>query len=404
MPATWRIAALAVAFAYTACTSSSGPSPGADRVLTVAQPGGITDEVPIYIATPSGSGPFPVVIYGHGQGAGNLVHCRTDDADFLASKRVADALAREGYLAIAVFYRNRGNAAAQLHARDHYILDARAFLAAAQLARTELGGGSQVALIGVSMGSFPATWAAASLAALADLQAGLDIVTVIPTAMLGNHLGNTGRSQQLLVDLDPNVRRTAIAFAAFLAATAPAAAEVRTQITDTQLLTAAGNRLVKQTFLEPACGTQLPAACSPACMAQTFDAIAPTRVDAADFLTPEALEAIAFWDPPIRLDPGAATTNRLLAAQRALSPAYVLAGPLKTPRMLPLVSTGDHVVINQGQAAADFYLAKLRATGVAIPDPVPVVRDPSCGHGDYFDPTRPQCGWSLVIAELAEAF
>ncbi|MEO8846927.1 MAG: hypothetical protein ABI591_04615 [Kofleriaceae bacterium] len=193
------------------CTHGAGTS-GNDAVvkpppsiLDVPTLSGGTEPVWIYVATPVGPGPYPVVIYGHGQGTDNVVNCTPDrppdDGDAITGEHIADALAARGYLTISIFYRNRGAmvpAIGELRGRDHYILDARAFLAAAHLAHDQLGGDSRVALIGVSMGSFPATWAVAPLPELADLQAGLDIVTSIPTAMLGNQIGNTGRSKAAL--------------------------------------------------------------------------------------------------------------------------------------------------------------------------------------------------------------
>ena len=97
----------------------------------------------------------------------------------------------------------------------------------------------------------------------------------------------------------------------------------------------------------------------------------------------------------------------MLADQRALSPAYTLSGPLRAKRIFPLVSTGDHVVTTQlanSSAPAQLYLDRLQSTGVTMPSPIPVVQDNTCDHGNYLDPTRPQCGWSLVLAELSVAF
>ncbi|MEO8703946.1 MAG: hypothetical protein ABI867_28105 [Kofleriaceae bacterium] len=390
---------------------------------------GGTEPVWIYVATPAGPGPHPVVVYGHGQGVGNVVNCTPDrapdDDDARSASRIADALAGEGYLTVAIFYRNRGAtipAAGELRGRDHYLLDARAFLAAAQLAHDRLGGDSRAALIGVSMGSFPATWATAPRAELADLQTGLDLVTTIPTAMLGNHIGNTGRSKDLLATPDLATRRTGIALAGLASVGPRTALALDPSLIAGDLagdaaggLTAAGAELVRRVFVDapdaslPGCNS-LPAACSSACLTSTFDAVAASRgltdVTASDWLTQDTLDAIDYWDPPTAIDPGA-TDNVMLSRQRELSPAYSLTGPLRTRRMLPLTSIGDHVVTGQlagSNAAAELYLARLRATGVTLPDVIPVVSDAGCDHGDYLDPSRPQCGWNLVLDELATAF
>ena len=142
----------------------------------------------------------------------------TDDVQ--TAVRFANALATHGYLTVAVFYRNRGAgipAIGELRARDHYILDSRAFLAAARAAR-DWGGDTRVALIGVSMGSYPATWRRRPLSrSWLDLQDGIEIMTSLPTAMLGNHIANTGRNKSLLTTTDVSVRRAAIPLEAFLA-------------------------------------------------------------------------------------------------------------------------------------------------------------------------------------------
>jgi hypothetical protein len=279
------------------------------------------------------------------------------------------------------------------------------------------------------MGSYPATWAAAPLPELADLQQGIELVTTIPTAMLGNHIGNTGRSKDLLSTSDVAPRRAGIALAALASIGPRAAPSLDSSLTADDLaplsaaaggLTLAGAELVRRVFLDvpdpslSGCGALAgarPPACSADCMASTFAAVATSRsitgATPTDWLTQDTLDAIQYWSPPTAIDPGASTSNAMLAGQRALSPAYALTGPLRTKRLLPLTSTGDHVVTDQlagTNAPAELYLARLRATGVTLPDPVPVVRDSTCGHGDYLAPSRPQCGWSIVLDELATAF
>ena len=433
-PRVWSFAASAVVIAHTGCVHEDeslpkGPPP---TVLEVPTLSGGTEPVWMYIATPAGPGPYPVVVYGHGQGTDDIVNCTPDRApdngDAVTGEHIADALADQGYLAISIFYRNQGAmvpAIGELRGRDHYILDARAFLAAAHFAHDELDGDSRVSLIGVSMGSFPATWAVAPLPELADLQDGLDIVTTIPTAMLGNQIGNTGRNKGLLASSDLSQRRASIALAGLASVGPRTALALDPSLTAEDLrgaagagLTDAGSELVQRVFLDApdasldgCTNIAVPAACSPTCITSTFDAVGAahslTDVDPEDWLTQDTLDAIGYWNPPTAIDPGPDTTNAMLAAQRALSPAYVLAGSLKTKRLLPLASVGDHVVVDQlagSSAPGDLYLDRLRGTGVTMPDPIPIVEDSSCDHGDYLDASRPQCGWAIVLHELTTAF
>ncbi|MFT3698619.1 MAG: hypothetical protein QM831_36070 [Kofleriaceae bacterium] len=414
----WWFAAVAVGIG---CTHPSDDVPATQQVLAVPTPSGGTEPVWIDVAIPAGPGPYPVVVYGHGQGTSNLVNCAPDrapdDVDAVDGESVAAALAGEGYLAISIDYRNIGAqipAIGEFRARDHYVFDASAFLAAAHFAHDQLGGTNEVAFIGVSMGSFPATWATAPLPELADLQAGLDVRTTIPTAMLGNQIGNTGRSKDTLASGD----RETLALAALSSVLPRAALALDPSITADDLvgpegagLTPAGVDLVRAEFLDAGCGTNMPAACSATCASSTFDTVASAhgivRIDPRDWMTDDTLDAIAYWSPPDAIDPGADTTNGMLAAMRALSPAYTLEGPLVAARVFPLVSRGDHVVTGQlgsSNAPALQYLDRVQATGVTMPDPLPVVTDTTCDHGNYLEPSRPQCGWSLVLDELATAF
>lgn len=403
------------------------------QTILVPMPDG-DERMWIYAASPEGDGPYPVVVFAHGQGPGNIVNCSPhgvpDDVDVASSQRIADSLAEAGYVAVSVYYRNRGDTApgvGTLRPRDHFVADARGVLAAAHWASETHGRGSQrVALLGASMGSFVVTWAVAPLPELADLQTGLDIRTVIPNAMLGNHIANTGRNAYLLDATDPPTRVAAIALAAFASVSYRAAFAGAGTITEASLddpaigggLTPLGRELFADAFLRapqavagcdgladqpPVCA----GACASATFASTFARLGIGTVDAADWLAPETLEAIRYWNPPVAVDPGMGTGNALLAAQRAMSPAYALNGPLASPRLLPLVSVGDTAVTAQlqgGNNAADIYVARLRATGVWVPDPVPVVTDMTCGHGDYHDPGRPTCGWAIVAAELSASF
>jgi hypothetical protein len=437
-PGSLQPALTIAALILTAACGDGGGDPGGIagdlHRLEVPLPGGANEAIWIYAAAPAAGDGLPVVVFGHGQGPASLLNCAPDrppsDTDALEARAFADALAREGYLAVAVYYRNRGDTAPGLGAlrpRDHHVLDARAFLAAARWARDHHGQGSpRAALVGTSMGSFPALWAAAPLPELADLQEGLELVTSIPSAMLGNHIANTGRGAGQLDDDDPVVRAGAIAMAAYAAVTTRAADRFVLEVTPITVesagladgLTAAGAVLFDRLFLAPPpavpeCDglTDVPTPCDPACFAATFTALGAelgvTTLVAEDWLTADTLAAIRYWDPPTAVDPGPDSGNELLDLQRAISPAYALQGPLRVPRLLPLVSLGDHVVTSQvqgGNQAGDLFLARLQATGVSLPDPIPVIEHSFCGHADYHLPTRPACGWSLILDELAAAF
>jgi hypothetical protein len=405
---------------------------GLHRIDVPRSEGG-TDDMWIYAAAPAGPGPFPVVIYGHGQGAGNFLNCTPDrppdDGDATTGQAIAGSLADQGYLAVAVFYRNRGEgipATGELRPRDAYILDARTMLAAARWARDRHGRGSaQVALAGVSMGSFPALWATAPLPEFADLQDGLTITTAISMGMLGNHIANSARGADRLESDDLGVRAQTIALGVFGAVTTRAAGVGMAVITAGDLegalldgVTPAGAELFRRALLDPpdpslaGCeDLEVVAACAGACFEPTLEALAIELVidqlEATDWLTADTLDSVRYWNPPDEVDPGTDTPLELLDLWRRLSPAYTLEGPLRSPRLLPLVSAGDPVVTAQiegGNQAAEQFLARLRATDASVPDPVPVVEDTSCGHGDYLDASRPECGYAIVLAELAAAF
>lgn len=440
----WWIAAVGLA-----CGSpTAGPDAGVDAVtdgptspgdgfhrIDVPQARG-NDTVWLYAASPVGPGPHPVVVYAHGQGASTLANCWTDGppsyGDVGAGVRLAQDLATAGYLGVAVFYRNTGEgspAGDAVRFRDHSILDARALLAAAQWARVTHGAGSsRVAFVGVSMGSFPAFLAAARSPALADLQAGLDIRLAIVAGMALNHVANFHRNvADSLASADASTRAqgivgVAVSLPSMLATAQGVDALTLTNVADGQPLgdRIAGSlrpparRLFEDLLLRrggelpfAACaGQALPAVCTTSCAQAValaaFDGLtAPPAL--STWLTDDALAAARYWAPPAAVDPVGAAAGSSLALLRALSPVY-RDHELLARSVLPLLSTSDHVVVAQGQAATELLLTRLVGLGVTALGDVPAIgSDPAgpCEHGDYFLPARPRCGWAATTSALA---
>lgn len=416
----------------TAADGATGSLHPGTQKIEVTRPDGTRDPMWIHVEVPQqGTGPSPVVIYAHGQGAGNFINCEPNtppsDSDAETGKVIARAMAARGYIGISVFYRNRGEGVpgfGELRARDSYVFDARSILGAAQWARAR-GASNKVALVGISMGSFAVTWATAPLPELADVQAGLDIRTMMPGAMLGNHIANAARSAPRLSDPDVAVRAQTILLVGYSSLAFRATALGKANITARDLvppitdgLTPRGVTMVRKLLIDAAdpalTGCQkLPGiapACGGACMISAFTEIGKaeglTELKASDWLTAETIQAASYWAPPTAIDPGEGTSV-LLTAMRKPSPAYTLVGPLKTKRILPLLSSGDAVITSQtigGSQGAVLYLEKLKEAGAYLPSPVPIINDNTCGHGDYVDEARPQCGFALVVSELAAAF
>ncbi|MEZ4361214.1 MAG: hypothetical protein R3B48_13605 [Kofleriaceae bacterium] len=406
--------------------------------ISVSQTRG-EDLVWIYAASPPTPGPHPVVVYAHGQGASTLANCWTEGppsyGDVNVGKKLAEDLASVGYVGVAVFYRNTGDGAPSGDAskfRDHAILDARALLAAARWARDEHGAGSgQVALLGVSMGTFPAFLASTARPELADLQAGLDLRLTVIAGMALNHVANfhrnvaaslasssaNTRAQGILgvaVSL-PSIHATALGVDTLTRDNVATGAPLGTRIA--MSLRAPARRLFEDLLLRrggalpfAACaGQTLPAVCSAGCaQAVAIDAFGGLAVPPSlgSWLTDDALDAARYWSPPSQVDPTSAPAGSSLALLRALSPVYH-DHLMVTPKVLPLLSARDHVVVAQGQAAADLLAVRLAALGVTAPADVPKIKDDDvgvCEHGDYFLPGRPRCGWAATVAALGRAF
>lgn len=438
MRSLWLIATLAVACGTAGTpTEVDGGLATGDGMHRIAVPQAQgTDEVWIYAASPAGTGPFPVVVFAHGQGASTLANCWPDGApaygDVAVSQELARDLAGQGYLAVAVFFRNTGDGtplSAGVKHRDHATLDARTVLAAAQWARTQHGAGSErVALLGVSMGSFPAFLAGTARPELADLQDGLDLRLSVIAGMAGNHVANFHRNVgDLLASADANQRAQGIigVTVALPSMLATRLGLERYRLADVALgqplgdalavaLTPRGRQLFEDLLLRPS--TELPyapcddarvaAVCVPACAQalalDRFDDLASLPT-VTDWLTDDAIAAAQYWDPPGAIDPRDSAPGSTLAFLRALSPVYG-DHTMLVDEVVPLLSTGDHVIVAQGPSATELLLDWLAALGVTVRAEVPVIASDArgpCEHGDYFLPARPTCGWDATVAALA---
>ena len=335
---------------------------------------------------------------------------------------MARQLAAEGYLAASLFYRNRD---AQLLSgvfapREPSERDVVALLRLAQWLRAESGVPTlDVAFLGASMGTFPATWAASTRPELSELQEGLAIKTVITVGMLGNLWSNLGREAPSLVSSEPAVLANGIFAGVLVDVPLRAQLDGSGRVDELSLAGAQGvglgprgRALFSSLLLDPApskCGALQAAICSDSCAGEVVQAAIEEGGigQLEDWLGPQVQEVFSSWlaHQADASEPSPAEReNPLLAALIEGSPAYRLAG-LRSQRFFPLVSLEDDVVIEQGEAAGQRYAAALLATGAELQAAAPFSADRrgTCEHSDYLSPER-ECGWSLVLDELSLAF
>jgi hypothetical protein len=413
------------ALAIAACASCGdnltalGPLTGLHEV-DVAQPDGTTDHVYLAVAQPIGPGPFPVVVFAHGLSISDFANCAPTDIPPIGG--VADLvvdLAEHGYLGIAVMYRNVGDRApgiGKLALRDLHLRDARAILEGARWARANTGP-SPVALWGTSYGAFPTLWAVGDPSLDRN---GLDLRTAIVSGQTGNAIATLASVGTQLASSDDIEIKGAVFFTSVFALQVHASALDLPVVGEGDTfpgssfgdalsgsLTVDGAELARQLAFEPA-NEQLPPTCQffndvpPICDPQCLNdvALSSPSVAPADLLRPPLVDALTFWQPPARVDPGAASANPVLAQLRAVSPAYALAGPLAVGRVLILASQSDVVIDGD---ALDQLRSRLTASGATVvPGPM-IDRDDSgaCAHEDYIDTTRLACGYGAVLDELA---
>jgi hypothetical protein len=401
--------------------------------IVVPQPDGSSDTMTIYAVAPDsalhGPGPYPVVVYGHGQNYLGVVNCKpdgqaTNSADEVRMQPLADA----GYLAVAVQYRNRGAGAPGIGAirfRDHWIFDTRGVLSAAQWARTEHGSGSgDVAFIGTSMGTWSAMWAASTDPALADLKTGLTTRTVILAAESANHLVNVkGHWDDAIAAASPVANFVAVVTAASFFTDMGSASLGMTEVSLADLaagqplgdalrgyLTEEAIDLLSALYFEPVpvgadCGASYgakPPACAEDCLLASYaSSFGDINLFGAitDYLLPAAVSAVTYWDPIGGFtDPGAAVADPLLAAMRAGSPAYSAPG-LEAPRALSLLNEADGHYESDGRQLLVDKLVALGASPVDAPSNTSI----ECTHQTYLDGSL-DCGINEIIAELDAAF
>ncbi len=407
--------------------------------IAVRRPDGGRDTVWIMAVSPPGDGPFPTVVYAHGQANfGGVSNCKPGETMAFGSLR-AEMLAEAGYLAVAIFYRHTGEGApgvGQLRVRDHYTWDASAMLAAARWARDyHRKGTDQVALFGSSAGTWPTTWAVSDHRDLEPLQQGLRIRTAIAAAETANEIANSGRKWDRLGDLTggelagaalgnglnlamwvARSHRVPLLSAADFRPGSPLGDDVAALVTPRALeLQEQGLFTEAQSLYEahpselPSCegGVGVPPECSEECgleVIRYFAMQVPGYEDATTWVTPRVLEAADYWEPPDRIDPGAETDNVGLAAWRSLSPAYAAEGPARTDRLLLLLSENDS---HYDPESRDLYVRTIEGMGVETVTAPRITVDASgvaCGHLDYVDPARPSCGYRALLDELDAAF
>jgi pimeloyl-ACP methyl ester carboxylesterase len=401
--------------------------------IDVPQADGSSDTMTIYAVSPDasvhGPGPYPVVVYGHGQNYLGVTNCKpdsqpTNSADEGRMQPLADA----GYLSVAIQYRNRGAGApgtGAIRFRDHWVFDTRGILAAAQWARTEHGSGSgDVAFIGTSMGTWSSMWAASTDPALADLKTGLTTRTVILAAESANHLSNVKNHwDDAMLAASPLGNFVAVVTAASFFADMASASMGMTEVSLADLaagqplgdslrdyLTEGAVELMSAMYFQavPAgadCGTAYgarPPACSQDCLLASYAASfgdINSFGAITDYLLPGAVAAVTYWDPAGGfIDPGAGVADPLLAALRAGSPAYSAPG-LEAPRALSLLNEADG---HYDPDARQLLVDKLLALG-ASPVGMPSNTAPECTHQSYLDVSL-DCGINEIIAELDAAF
>jgi pimeloyl-ACP methyl ester carboxylesterase len=369
---------------------------------------------------------LPVVIFGHGQGPQTIANCDPDGKPtspvVAPATDFVDTLGQQGYLGIAVFYRNTGDGAPRYDTsklRDGYVFDARAFLAAARWGRDHHGAGSErVALIGSSFGTNAMFWAVANHPGVTDLQTGLHIATITFAGHTAN--GLVSRSfPAMTTSASADIRAGAFLLGAIGVAQATASADGAEALTAAGLattsgryLTAQGRALVTQVLVnapDPAktqCANLTEVAmCKPICLAATYEALVAPKTDPGqltDWLSPDAAAATLY--DPSGGDPGPTPSNPVLKLFRDQSPTLAATGPIVVKRALLLLSDQDDVIVDQTPQGPATLKAKLDS--LSVPWTAPKINSDAvgtCEHDSYFEPQR-NCGFAQLLDELRQAF
>ena len=416
-----------------------------DHEIEVTQPDGSVDTIWIHAVSPKdGAGPFPVLVFAKGQDNFNTFNC-SPDGPAPVDTALAESFAGLGFLTVMVSFRDQSNHApgvGTLRPRDHYLLDTRAFLAAARWAWLEHGKGSRhMAFIGHGLGTLPAMWAAtAKMPQLDDLQSCLAPRTMILAGGSANLIdwNNVTDEYYAVTDLDIKLRMNLLGLESLLLHTTAAQARSLAMSAETysvpdvivsdldvgpladllfQDVEVPGLSLLKKlgfqaapadTGLHPQCATiqGLPPLCLMECAERVthFDVnFEPWIGDLSHWASEHGSGSIGWWEPPAKTAPADPdlSTSVLLRSLHDASPVY-MAQAMHTKRALHMLSSGDQ---NNRPEAQQLLVDKLTSLGVTIASPP--VSDPggaACGAGDYFSVPRSGCGWVHLVTELTDAF
>jgi len=387
---------------------------------------------------------LPIVVIGPGAGRSDWGNCYPDRSPIFSGDTTN--LARLGYVAIYVGYRIHGAGAPRvgtLKLRDHWILDARSLLAAAQWGRTcHQKGGQQVAFVGFSMGTWPAYWAVSENKDLTGLQTCLDIRTVVLAGEFANYFSRSRTQPLNLENWNDNwslgeklTKITRNGYRVLEAFSAPALSQLpQIQYKDLTsgdlgrnlrtVLEPPAIELMKATLFEEAdkhldgCYElhNKPPVCGERCFHSTLQKFAVGLEDPTEpgkecskpeekcfWVKPEYNQAAKDWGAvcPTKDERG----NLLVDAWYKESPTCSATGPLKIERALALASHNDKFY---NPCALNQLARSLQNRGIPKDNlECPQISEDHgfrCGHFDYFKPDLPGCGWEYVTKALMAAF
>ena len=432
---------------YTGDSSDDG-----EHCILVTQEDGSQDHIWLSALAPTGMGPFPVVIYAKGQGLSTLMNC-SPNAPPNVKQDIAN-LVNEGYLVIAISYRNAGpNADTEnrFYYRDHALYDARAILAAAQWAIQHHGKATnQIALLGESMGTWPAFWASTKHPSLSDVQTGLNLQSLILTGESANHLANIAT---VLGGPILDIWQQSDTLSQFKLAVAMAITSMSYRAFNNQQFSLTLNDITSGSELHndlqedlqaiaidllppivfngadttlPQCAnlSGLSPLCNEQCLAATgLDFFNQRNLDPStilanpdNWLKSPLKQALTWWprsnslpvDPWSTLSPpdSLRLTNPVIKGLVDGSPVYSATDSLISQRAQHLLSTHDShfdIAARYLLSSNDGQLARLGATNISVPF-IETDGGQMCEHKDYLNAQKPNCGLYEILNELNTAF